>query len=332
MTEDAAGQPLAGVRGLLFDVDGVLHVGSRPVPGAAETLEYLTAAGIPFRLLTNTTTASRATLAARLRGIGLPVTDDLLITAPMATAAYVRRRFPDVPCYLLAKGDAVDDFSAAGVPIVGPDGAPEAGVVVIGGAEDELTYARLNHAYRLLLGGARLVAMHRNTAWRTAEGMALDSGPFVDALARAAGVRATVIGKPAAAFFRQAIRDIALPARDLAMVGDDARNDLAPAQRLGMLGVLVRTGKPVGPAEEAKADLVIDSVATLRSLIMYSPDSGHEGTPPVSRPLSPLRPLRQACAPSQALPHSTSTLPSPRSEGPGAPWAAAGGEGRSGSG
>jgi HAD superfamily hydrolase (TIGR01458 family) len=253
-----------GIRGLLLDVDGVLHVGSQPIPGAAETLDSFAEAGIPFRLLTNTTTASRATLAARLRAIGLPVTEDLLITAPATTTAYVRRRFPGVPCYLLAKGDAADDFRAAEVPIVGPDGAPEAGVVVIGGAEDELTYARLNHAYRLLLGGARLVAMHRNTAWRTPEGMALDSGPFIDALARAAGVRATVIGKPAAAFFRQAIHDIGLPASDLAMVGDDVHNDLAPARRLGMTGILVRTGKPVGPAEEALADLVVASIAALR--------------------------------------------------------------------
>src|SRR5829696_6769098 len=254
---------IAPVRGWLFDVDGVLYVSSQPVPGARELLEDLAAREIPFRLLTNTTTASRATLAARLRAIGLPVSEELLITAPTATAAYVRRRFPGVPCYLLAKGDTVDDFRTAGVPIVGLDGAPDAGVVVIGGAEDELTYARLNHAYRLLLNGAKLVAMHRNTAWRTAEGMALDSGPFITALATAAGTRATVVGKPAATFFRQAIRDIGLPVAELAMVGDDAVNDLVPARRLGMTGVLVRTGKPVGPAEEIQADVVIDSVADL---------------------------------------------------------------------
>ena len=261
---------MAPVHGWLFDVDGVLHVGSHPVPGAAKLLAELAAREIPFRLLTNTTTASRATLASRLRAMGFPVSEDQLITAPVATAAYIRRRFPGVPCYLLAKGDAVDDFHAAGVPVVGPDDAPDAGVVVIGGAEDELTYARLNHAYRLLLNGAKLVAMHRNTAWRTAEGMSLDSGPFVTALATAAGVRTTVVGKPAAAFFRQAIRDIALPGAELAMVGDDAANDLAPARRLGLAGVLVRTGKQVGPAEEAQADVVMDSVADLSPLIRAS--------------------------------------------------------------
>jgi len=255
---------LAGRRGFLFDVDGVLHVGKTPVPGAADLLATLESRQIPYRLLTNTTTASRATLAARLRAMGLPVAEERLITAPMATAAYIRRRFPDIPAYLLAKGDAVDDFRAAGVPVVGPDGAPQAGLVVIGGAEEEFNYARLNHAYRLLLSGAKLIAMHRNTAWRTEEGMALDSGPFIDALARAARVRAIVIGKPAAAFFRQAIRDVGLPARELAMVGDDARHDLAPARRLGLTTLLVRTGKPVGPAEEAAADLVVDSVADLR--------------------------------------------------------------------
>ena len=273
--------PLAHVRGWLFDIDGVLHVGSRPVSGASGVLGELVARGIPFRLLTNTTTASRGTLGARLRTMGLPISEELLITASMATAAYVRRRFPGVPCYLLAKGDAVDDFHEAGVPIVGPDGAPDAGVVVIGGAEDELTYARLNHAYRLLLDGARLVAMHRNTAWRTAEGMTLDSGPFVTALAMAAGTRATVIGKPAAAFFRQAIRDIGLPAAELAMVGDDARTDLGPARRLGLVGVLVRTGKPVGSAAEAQADVVIDSVADLGPLIRAA--SGLKSTLEVTR-------------------------------------------------
>jgi len=54
------------------------------------------------------------------------------------------------------------------------------------------------------------------------------------------------------------------------MVGDDARNDLAPARRLGLLGVLVCTGKPVGPAEEAEADVVVDSVAELREPIAQS--------------------------------------------------------------
>ena len=63
------------------------------------------------------------------------------------------------------------------------------------------------------------------------------------------------------------------------MVGDDARNDLAPARRLGLLGVLVRTGKPVGPAEEAQADVVIDSVAELRESIAQTDSAAGDSRP-----------------------------------------------------
>ena len=115
----------------------------------------------------------------------------------------------------------------------------------------------------------------RRKVWRSI------SGPFITALATAAGTRTTVIGKPAAAFFRQAIRDIGLPATTLAMVGDDAGNDLAPARRLGLVCVLVRTGKPVGPVEEALADVVIDSVAELRGPVAES-DSVTRGLPACS--------------------------------------------------
>lgn len=40
---------------LLIDIDGVLHVGSEPIDGAREALSELRARGVPFRLVTNTT-------------------------------------------------------------------------------------------------------------------------------------------------------------------------------------------------------------------------------------------------------------------------------------
>ena len=151
--------------------------------------------------------------------------------------------------------------------LVDVDAKPEAKVIVIGGAEDELTFARLDHVYRLLLGGAKLVGMHRNTAWMTEKGMTLDSGPFISALEQAAGVEATIVGKPSLPIFQQAIEALGIPAAELAMVGDDARNDLVPAKSLGMTTILVRTGKPVGPAEEALADITLDSVIAIAGLL-----------------------------------------------------------------
>jgi HAD superfamily hydrolase (TIGR01458 family) len=249
--------------GILMDIDGVLHVSYQPIPGAAEALRALADLGIPCRFLTNTTTATRASLAASLRSIGLPVHAEDVLTAPMATVRYLQQHFPGARCYLIAKGDVAEEFAAAGIELVPDDDAVVAEVVVIGGAEERLTYERLNRAFRLILRGAKLIAMHRNRWWRTASGLQLDSGPFVTALEEATGTRAITIGKPALPFFRAGRRALGLPYSHIVMVGDDAANDLQPARKLGMRTVLVRTGKPVHEKDEQIADITLDSVAAL---------------------------------------------------------------------
>ncbi len=251
------------IRGALFDIDGVLHVSLERIPGARETLQALAERGVPCRYLTNTTTASTSVLGESLRSIHLPVRDDELLTAGSATAAYIHRHWPNARCYLITKGSIDEDFRHLGIDLVQDDDETDAEVVVIGGAEERLTYQRMNRAYQMLTNGARLVAMHRNRHWRTANGMQLDSGPYVTALEEAAGVRAITIGKPSLPFFRQALRMLDIPPRQVVMIGDDGKNDLAPARKLGLRTVLVRTGKPVTLEDETPADRVLESVADL---------------------------------------------------------------------
>jgi ribonucleotide monophosphatase NagD (HAD superfamily) len=59
------------IRGVLLDLDGVLHVSMQPIPGAAEILSWLEKQGYSTCFVTNTTTLARATLAQRLQAIGL---------------------------------------------------------------------------------------------------------------------------------------------------------------------------------------------------------------------------------------------------------------------
>ncbi|HUG14698.1 MAG TPA: TIGR01458 family HAD-type hydrolase [Thermomicrobiales bacterium] len=252
-----------GVRGLLVDVDGVLHIEDTPIPGAVETLAELRRRGMPFRLLTNTTVRSRHTLASAMRGMGFDVADDEIITAGGAAAAYVRRRFPGQPVYLLARPDVAAEFD--GVPLT--DG-PEARVVVVGDAGERFTFAAMNHAFRLLFDGAALVAMHRSPWWQTAEGPTIDMGAFVRGLEYSSGVRATMVGKPATPFFRAGFRALGLPPHEVAMVGDTVRQDVLPAMRLGATGVLVRTGMfREGDLSAGTPDVVLDSVADLLPML-----------------------------------------------------------------
>lgn len=254
--------------GVLLDVDGVLVTSWEPLPGAVEAVAGLRGAGIPFLLVTNTTTRSRESLARDLAPF--EVGPDEILTAPMATAAYLRAEHPGASVHLLGTGDVADDLE--GIELV-DDGAD---VVVIGGASEPdaerpdatFTYENLDRAFRMLLAGAPLVAMHRNLSWRTSRGVVLDSGAFVVGLEEAARKKATVVGKPSAAFFRAALERLGVPADRALMVGDDVEADVLGAQAVGLTGVLVRTGKfRPEHLETGRPEHVIDSVADLPGLL-----------------------------------------------------------------
>ena len=246
---------LAGVRALLLDLDGVIVLKGELLPGAAEALNRLDAAGVPYVIGTNMSLVSRATLAGYLAKGGASVPPDRIVSAASAAAAYVRRRFGDEPVYVLVAPDGLPEF--AGLRLLSHEEAGRPGAraaaVVVGDAAAEFTPANVQSAFRLLRGGARFVAMHKNRWWLTPNGELLDAGAYVVGLEYATERRALVTGKPARAFFEEGVRRLAeltaaaggppLAAGEVAMVGDDLLNDVRGAQRAGLRGVLVRTGK-----------------------------------------------------------------------------------------
>ncbi|MGI9623692.1 MAG: HAD-IIA family hydrolase [Acidimicrobiales bacterium] len=226
-------------RGLLIDIDGVLTVSWQPIPGAADAYAELLRRGTPFRLATNTTSRSRSEVAELLTAAGFPVDSARIVTAPVATASYLRSNFADSTVFVLSSGDLSADFE--GINVVGE--TDNADVVVLGGAGLVYTHDQLNHVFNLLLGGAEFVAMHRNLYWRTERGMELDTGAYAMALEAAVGRPPTVMGKPSPAFFAAALDELGVEAADAMMVGDDIINDVLGAQECGMTGCLVMTGK-----------------------------------------------------------------------------------------
>ncbi len=230
-------------RALLVDLAGVLHVGTQAIPGAAQALERARAAGLRIVFVTNTTRTPRQRLCAQMNALGFAMREDELLTAPSAARQLVRVRGWR-PHWLVHP-----DLEAE----VGPsDASPNA--VVLGDAGPAFDYARLNTAFRLVQGGARLVAMARNRFFKEEDGLSLDMGAFVAGLEYSTGVPAEITGKPAPAFFAAALALAGVPASAAVMVGDDLRDDIGGAQTCGIAGILVRTGK-YAPDDDDHPDL-----------------------------------------------------------------------------
>ena len=62
------GPVLTPPQGYLLDLDGTLYSGSGAIPGAIEAVSRLRQQQLPIRLVTNTTSRSRAMLVQRLHG------------------------------------------------------------------------------------------------------------------------------------------------------------------------------------------------------------------------------------------------------------------------
>ena len=269
---------------ILLDIDGVLHVSGEAIPGAAEAVAELRAAGHRLRLVTNNTTRARRRLVDELRSLGFALDEDEIETTPLAAARLLAGR----RVFALTMESIQDDL-ARHVDLVDE----RAEVVLLGGADESeettrvFAWYNLNRAFAELRGGARLVCLHRNRWWQTSQGPLLDAGAFVAGLEYAAGVEAEVVGKPSRAYFEAALAALDARPEDAVMVGDDVESDVGGAKRLGMRGVLVRTGKfseeGLAAADPAP-DAVIDSVAALPAWIGEWAEAGSPVAPLASAP------------------------------------------------
>jgi HAD superfamily hydrolase (TIGR01450 family) len=276
---------LRGVRALVLDADGVLVLRGAALPGVREALARLDERGIPYRVATNISAVHRETLAARFGQAGLAVSPERIVTALSATADHVRRAFPGGPVFAITRPDGLREFGDH--PRLTPEeaDAPDARAVavVLGDGEDDLSYANMDRAFRLVRRGANLIAMHRNGWWYTAKGETIDSGAFVAAIEYATGARARVVGKPGPLMFRAAFRGLAadvsaaggarLTRRQVAMVGDHPPQDVAGAHRAGLRAVLVLSGRTdAGEVSGLRGAAVPDAVAATLSDVVAALD------------------------------------------------------------
>lgn len=264
-TSRAAPGGSSGVRGFLFDLDGVLKYRGRAIPGAVETLQALRERGLVVRYLTNSTLMSRRSCAEHLRSAGFAAEPAEVVTASYATARYLRALRPR-SCWVLLdpECDGVEEFA----DFVQDEERPE--YLVVGDYRDGFNFASLNRALRVLRNGAKFIAMHYEELTDTSmEEPELTVGSWAQMLERASGVPALCIGKPNRYVFELALDGTGLRPGEVVMVGDRMSTDIAGARDAGLRAALVRTGEfdERDLAGKLQPDWVFDSVVGVLGLV-----------------------------------------------------------------
>lgn len=245
MTVDPPGGAL---RLVILDMDGVLYRGDEAVPGAADLVRRLHAAGVIVRYATNNSMFTRDAYAQRLRGMGIEATPDEIVTSTSATIEHLRRHAPEVRRVLAVGADGmVSELSDAGyaaVPVaeVAASSTVAAVDAVIVGLDPAFDEARLAAAARAIRNGARFIATNADARYPTPTGFRPGAGTMVGAIARASGVTPLVIGKPEPAMFTAILEAAGVAATEALVIGDNPDSDVAGAHRSGIASLMVLTG------------------------------------------------------------------------------------------
>jgi HAD superfamily hydrolase (TIGR01450 family) len=239
----------ADIRFVLCDLDGVVWLDRRPIPGAAEAITRLRASGRRVLFVTNNSMSIIADQEAALDAIGVPATDDL-VTSAQAGACLVE---PGETVLVCGAAGLVEAVEARGATVV-REGPADA---VIVGLHHDFDYWRLRAANAAIRAGARFIATNDDPTFPTPFGPTPGAGALVAAVATASGTQPIVAGKPHRPMARL-VADRCGPdfdPRHALVVGDRPSTDGRFAEAIGCRFAFVRSGV-IPPGTDPDADVV----------------------------------------------------------------------------
>jgi NagD protein len=223
--------------GYLIDMDGVIYRGGELIAGADTFIAELQSQNVPFLFLTNNSQRTRRDVAKKIERLGIRVSESHVYTCAMATARFLASQKPNGTAYVIGKGGLLTALHANGFSIVDKD--PD--YVVVGEGRN-LNFEMAEHAVRMILGGAKLIATNMDPNCPTQYGIRPGCGAVVAMLEVAAGVKAFSVGKPSPIMLRAARKELGLSTDETVVIGDTMETDILGGVQLEYKTVLVLSG------------------------------------------------------------------------------------------
>lgn len=263
MTQDqteAIARSLADVRGFAFDLDGTIWEGPRLLPGAAELVDDLRAAGVAVVFASNCSRYGSTLLADRLAELGVAAAPAEVLTPFDLVGEVVRRRLGPARVLVIGTDELAKVLRASGHTAVPIDRWAEAEAVVVG-VDPDFCYDRLRAAARAVAAGAQFFAVNLDARFPVGPN-AFDPGcgALAEAIAIAGGARPVAIGKPERSLFQAAIDLLGCAPEQAAMVGDSTASDIAGGRAAGMFTVWVdqQDGRSTPPCADLKVRNLVE--------------------------------------------------------------------------
>jgi 4-nitrophenyl phosphatase len=247
------------VRFVLCDLDGVVWLARRPIPGSAEAVARLRAARRRVLFVTNNSMSPIGEQEDALAAIGIPAAGDV-VTSAQAAASLVDTGERVLVCGGDGVLEAVAERDAEPVDVrARPTGSFDA---VIVGLHRHFDFDGLQAANAAIRGGARFIATNDDVSFPTPDGPTPGAGALVAAVRAVSETEPTIAGKPYGpmAALVAARCGPEFGAERALVVGDRGSTDGAFAHAIGCPFALVRSGvTSVEGAPDAPVPIALDA-------------------------------------------------------------------------
>ena len=260
------------VRGILFDLDGVLWRGKEAVPRAAESVTAVKSAGLAVRFVSNNSSFGPVEVQRRLLRHGIPAELEEVFVVSDQLAREIARREPRATVYLIGTAGMRKELENHGLRVIDePEEIDYLTDFVVVGNDPNLSMEKLTRALRCLQKGAQYAAVNLDATYPVEDGHVPGSGAVAAAVSAMAGRGPDLmIAKPKPDLLLKAAESMGVAPDECVMVGDSLHSDVPAAKAAGMPSLLVLTGGVTAAAIEQaadKPDYIAESVADLPELL-----------------------------------------------------------------
>ncbi|HPE39975.1 MAG TPA: HAD-IIA family hydrolase [Bacteroidales bacterium] len=273
-------QTIKGKKVFLFDMDGTIYIDNQIIHGAVEFLKVIEKNGKKKFFFTNNSSKPKAEYFRKLRGFGIEVFEEEIITSNRLTAAFLNRHFPKARVLYLGNYEASEEMKKMGINVIPPykrnlDKRIDVAVIAY---DTGITYEKIAVFSYFLNQSVPYIATHPDINCPSEIGLIPDVGAFISMFERSTSrTPETILGKPSTSVLDFAFSSEEIKKDDVVFIGDRLYTDIKLANDADIMSVLVLSGETkLEDVEKSdySPDLIVDSLEDLCKI--FEEENGYE--------------------------------------------------------
>ncbi len=256
----------------LFDMDGTVYIENQIIHGAAEFLQTIKKMGRKKFFLTNNSSKPKTEYFRKLKGFGVEVSEEEIITSNRLTAAYLNLHYPRAKVMYLGNYEASEEMKKMGINVIPPykrnlDRKIDVAVIAY---DTGITYEKISVFSYFLNQNVPYIATHPDINCPSEIGLIPDVGSFISMFERSTGrIPETILGKPSTSVLDFVFSTDEINKNDVVFIGDRLYTDIKLANDSKIMSVLVLSGETkIEDVEKSNysPDLIVDSLEDLNKI------------------------------------------------------------------